>query len=312
MFIEKNDLISGENIYSQMDAQGVIPVTMDEAATKVLRDMNTLRYAYVTLLAGDGDYVKGVVCLAKGLRKVRSAFPLVVAVLPDVPEEHRNLLVNQGCLVREIDAVLPPVGNKECPFIRPSFAINYSKLRFWGFVEYDKMIYMDADIQVFHNIDSLFDLPSDRFYAVVDCLCEMDDPCPEVVQWPRELGNHPAFYFNTGLFVFEPDLRTYNGLLSTLYVTPPTPYAEQDFLNFYFKGISKPIHPVYNLLVSMLWRHPEYVELDEVKVVHYCVGGSKPWKYTGEEKYMDRGDVKMLVDRWWEIYEDAELDFAGN
>ncbi|RZR86080.1 hypothetical protein BHM03_00013176 [Ensete ventricosum] len=59
--------------------------------------------AYVTFLAGDGDYVKGAVGLAKGLRKVGSAYPLVVAVLPDVPESHRHLLASQGCIVREIE-----------------------------------------------------------------------------------------------------------------------------------------------------------------------------------------------------------------
>lgn len=41
--------------------------------------------ACATFLAGNGDYVKGVVGLAKGLRKVRSAYPLVVAVLPTCP-----------------------------------------------------------------------------------------------------------------------------------------------------------------------------------------------------------------------------------
>ncbi|KAG1371396.1 putative Galactinol synthase 2 [Cocos nucifera] len=66
------------------------------------------RRAYVTFLAGDGDYWKGVVGLAKGLRKVRSAYPLVVAVLPDVPEDHRRILRSQGCLVREIEPVYPP------------------------------------------------------------------------------------------------------------------------------------------------------------------------------------------------------------
>lgn len=49
-----------------------------------------------------------------------------------------------------------------------------------------------------------------------------------------------------------------------------------------------------------------------MKVVHFCVAGSKPWKYTGEGEYMDRADVKALVDRWWEIYNDAALDFPGN
>jgi hypothetical protein len=38
----------------------------------------------------------------------------------------------------------------------------------------------------------------------------------------------------------------------------------------YFKDIYKPIPLVYNLVLAMLWRHPENVELDKVKVVHYC------------------------------------------
>lgn len=208
------------------------------------------------------------------------------------------------------------------------------------------MMYMDADIQVFANIDNLFDLPSGCLYAVMDCLCEMEEqPCAEVVQWPKELGQKPPFYFNGGMFVFEPSLRTYNRLLSTLDVTPATPFAEQvkckcsreysiqfilhdlivnarivlswcsnlqDFLNFFFRDISKPLHPIYNLLVAMLWRHPEYVVLDEVKVVHFCVAGSKPWNYTGKEQYMDRADMKMLIDRWWDLYNDKSLDFTGN
>jgi len=61
--------------------------------------------AYVTFLAGNGDYVKGVVGLAKGLRKVKTAYPLVVACLPDVPEDHRKILKSQGCIVREIEPV---------------------------------------------------------------------------------------------------------------------------------------------------------------------------------------------------------------
>ncbi|GFQ04513.1 galactinol synthase 2 [Phtheirospermum japonicum] len=273
---------------------------------------NAFNCAYVTFLAGDGDYVKGVVCLAKGLRKVKSAYPLLVAVLPDVPDEHRILLANQGCLLREIDQVVPPVGNNASPFIRPYFVLNYCKLRLWEFVEYEKLVYLDADIQVFDNIDNLFDLPSGSVYGVMDCLCEMRGrPCADKVQWPAELGNEPPFYFNGGMFVFEPNLDTYDNLLSTLQLTPPTHFAEQDFLNYFFKKNSKPIPPVYNLLVAMLWRHPEFVELERVKVVHYCVAGSKPWKYSGEEENMDRQDIKMLVRRWWDIYNDLTLDFVG-
>ena len=42
----------------------------------------------------------------------------------------------------------------------------------------------------------------------------------------------------------------------------------------YFKKIYKPIPLVYNLVLAMLWRHPENVELGKVKVVHYCAAVS--------------------------------------
>lgn len=90
------------------------------------------------------------------------------------------------------------------------------------------MIYMDADIQVFDNIDHLFDLPTGYFYGVVDCLCEMEGkPCPEKLRWPQELGPQPSYYLNGGMFVFEPKITTYRRLIDTLMLTPPTSFAEQ-------------------------------------------------------------------------------------
>ncbi|KAE8671249.1 Galactinol synthase 1 [Hibiscus syriacus] len=116
--------------------------------------------------------------------------------------------------------------------------------------------------------------------------------CPDKIKWPDEKGQPPSLYFNAGMFVFEPGLETYENLLQTLEITPPTPFAEQDFLNMFFKDIYKPIPLDYNLILAMLWRHPENVELENVKVVHYCAAGSKPWRYTGKEENMQREDVK--------------------
>ncbi|KAI3440514.1 MHD domain-containing protein [Psidium guajava] len=275
--------------------------------------------AYVTFLAGDGDYVKGVIGLAKGLRKAKSRNPLVVATLPDVPAEHRRMLVEQGCVVRNIEPVHPPE-NHRTDFAMAYYVINYSKLRLWEFVEYGKMIYLDGDIQVFDNIDHLFDLPNGNFYAVMDCFCEKTwshtpqnrigycQQNPDKVRWPEDLGPKPPLYFNAGMFVFEPDLNTYRDLLHTVKVTPPTPFAEQDFLNMYFREVYKPIPPVYNLVMAMLWRHPENFALDEVKVAHYCAAGSKPWRFTGEEANMDRDDIEALVKKWWDIFDDESLD----
>lgn len=100
--------------------------------------------AFVTFLAGNGDYVKGVVGLAKGLRKVGTAYPLVVAVLPDVPEEHRRILVAQGCVVREIEPVYPPENQTE--FAMAYYVINYSKLRIWEVKELVHVVVMSSHI----------------------------------------------------------------------------------------------------------------------------------------------------------------------
>ncbi|KAK3441467.1 hypothetical protein EUGRSUZ_B01791 [Eucalyptus grandis] len=291
------------------------------AATKLVKPENQPSRAYVTFLAGNGDYVKGVVGLAKGLRKAKSKYPLVVAVLPDVPEEHRKILVDQGCVVREIEPVYPP--ENQTQFAMAYYVINYSKLRIWEFLEYSKLIYLDGDIQVFDNIDHLFDLPNGFFYAVMDCFCEKTwshtpqyqigycQQCPDRIQWPDHAGPKPSLYFNAGMFVYEPNLKTYRDLLEKLKITPPTSFAEQDFLNEYFKDIYKPIPNVYNFVLAMLWRHPKNVELNKVKVVHYCAAGSKPWRYTGEEQNMDREDIKMLVKKWWDIYDDESLDYRN-
>ncbi|KAI9170192.1 hypothetical protein LWI28_024044 [Acer negundo] len=281
---------------------------------------STLNYkrAFVTFLAGNGDYVKGVVGLAKGLRKAKSAYPLVVAMLPDVPEEHREILRSQGCILSEIVPIYPP--ENQIQFAMAYYVINYSKLRIWNFEEYSKMIYLDADIQVFDNIDHLFDMEDGYFYAVMDCFCEKTwcnspqfsigycQQCPDRVKWPAEMGSPPALYFNAGMFVFEPNRLIYEDLLRTVQITPPTLFAEQDYLNLYFRKMYKPIPLVYNLVVAMLWQHPDNVELEKVKVVHYCAAGSKPWRFTGEEVNMDREDIKMLVAKWWDIYNDESLD----
>lgn len=45
-------------------------------------------------------------------------------------------------------------------------------------------------------------------------------------------------------------------------------------MNSFFNPIYKPIPPVYNLVLAMLWRHPENIELEKTKVVHYCAAVS--------------------------------------
>ncbi|KAL3749936.1 hypothetical protein ACJRO7_010980 [Eucalyptus globulus] len=94
--------------------------------------------AYVTFLPGNGDYVKGVIGLAERLREVRSKYQLVVAILPEMPEDHWQMLVDRGCIVKEIELVYPL--ENQTQFAKAYYVRNYSKLRIWevalGFFEY--------------------------------------------------------------------------------------------------------------------------------------------------------------------------------
>ncbi|GFZ07249.1 galactinol synthase 2 [Actinidia rufa] len=47
------------------------------------------------------------------------------------------------------------------------------------------------------------------------------------------------------------------------------------------------------------------MELDKVKVVHYCAAV----RVQAKEENMDREDIKMLVKKWWDIYNDETLDY---
>ncbi|KAL4342522.1 hypothetical protein GQ457_08G004800 [Hibiscus cannabinus] len=111
------------------------------------------------------DYVKAVVGLAKGLRKVKSKYPLVVAVLSVVPEDHHKILLAQRCIVKENKPVYPL--ENQTQFVMAYYVVNYSKLRLGKFAKYYKMIYLDGDIQVLDNIDHLFIMENGYFYAVI-------------------------------------------------------------------------------------------------------------------------------------------------
>lgn len=129
------------------------------------------------------------------------------------------------------------------------------------------MIYLDGDIQVFDNIDHLFDLPDGYLYGVMDCKCEERwnhtpenkigycQQCPDKVRWPEEkLGPKPPLYFNAGMFLFEPSLPIYYDLLTTLKITPSTPFAEQVIYGKHIKIIlSENTRPYRKLIISLIY-----------------------------------------------------------
>lgn len=116
------------------------------------------------------------------------------------------------------------------------YAECWTKLRMWEMEEHERLIYLDADMLVCRNIDHLFHLPHSFFWAAPDCAAGRKtqaerDACALL----RACCGEQPDYFNAGMFVMTPCLEQLEDFGEALDSAPIAGYAEQDFLNHYFK-----------------------------------------------------------------------------
>ena len=115
----------------------------------------------------------------------------------------------------------------------------WTKLKLWEMVEYERVVYLDADMLCCKNIDHLFtELHEKAFWAVPDCAAgrlteEERAACALLL---ASSGKRPN-YFNAGMFVFTPSVALFEdfGRACRHGKFPIAGFAEQDFLNAYFK-----------------------------------------------------------------------------
>ena len=118
--------------------------------------------AFVTFLSDDA-YLIGARVLRQSILESGSRFPLVVLVTDQVSEETKSLLRVDGCLIKEVEVVPNPKSDE----IRYKWV--YSKLRAWEMIEYDRIVFLDADVILLENIDELFSGSFSRFAVSPDC-----------------------------------------------------------------------------------------------------------------------------------------------
>lgn len=112
------------------------------------------RVAYVTVLHSSEAYVCGAIALAQSIRQSGSNKDMIL--LHDRSITNRSLigLSSAGWNLRLIDRIRSPFAEKD------SYnEWNYSKLRVWQVTDYDKLLFIDADIIVVKKLDHLFYYP---------------------------------------------------------------------------------------------------------------------------------------------------------
>ncbi|CBI37563.3 unnamed protein product, partial [Vitis vinifera] len=112
------------------------------------------REAYATILHSAHVYVCGAIAAAQSIRLAGSTRDLVILVDETISDYHRSGLEAAGWKIRTIQRIRNPKAEKDA-----YNEWNYSKFRLWQLTDYDKIIFIDADLLVLRNIDFLFGMP---------------------------------------------------------------------------------------------------------------------------------------------------------
>lgn len=286
----------------------------------------TSKSAWVTLLTRS-SYLAGVIILAHTLQKHQTKYPLIVLITDTLPEECVAALESEGrrthqLIVRKIDPLLPP---GDVTLIAARFEDTWTKLRVFELTSYDKITFLDADMMIRRNLDSLFDfsLPGPDWLAANHaCVCNLDkDPwapadwCPENCAYtpmrhpdalthptPVTKDSRPTYHLlNSGLFTFHPSPTLWDNILHFFHTSPKLKtflFPDQNFLDEFFSDKWTSLGWQYNALKTMRYWHPDMWRDSEVRVLHYIV--DKPWQKRiasdGIAGHLGRDGV---THRWW-------------
>lgn len=121
-------------------------------------------YAYITLSTGK-SYLLGIMTMYLSLKQTGTKIPLYAMLPRDLVKEEEKLceqLKENGINIIEYNnSISIPqqlIDNNENHGDR-RFSHTFDKLLVFEQTQFDKIVYLDADIYILHNIDHLFQLP---------------------------------------------------------------------------------------------------------------------------------------------------------
>ncbi|CAA7396672.1 unnamed protein product [Spirodela intermedia] len=245
------------------------------------------REAYATILHSAQFYVCGAIAAAQSIRMSGSDRDLVILVDKTISDEHRGGLAAAGWKVRTIQRIRNPKAERDA-----YNEWNYSKFRLWQLTDYDKIIFIDADLLILRNIDFLFSMP-------------------EITA----TGNN-ATLFNSGVMVVEPSNCTFQLLMDHIEEIESYNGGDQGYLNEIFTWWHR--IPKHMNFLKHFWEGDEE-EKKQMKirlfgadppvlyVLHYL--GLKPWLCFRD--YDCNWNVDILQEfasdvaheRWWRVHD---------
>lgn len=106
-----------------------------------------LAYAWVTLATND-SYSLGALVVAHSLKKVSTLHQLVVLITPGVSESMRGKLQDVFNVVQLVDVLDSNDSANLAVLKRPELGITFTKLHCWNLTQFEKCVFLDADVLV--------------------------------------------------------------------------------------------------------------------------------------------------------------------
>ncbi|KAL5992976.1 UDP-glucuronate:xylan alpha-glucuronosyltransferase 1 [Asimina triloba] len=245
------------------------------------------REAYATILHSADMYVCGAIAAAQSIRLTGSTRDLVILVDETISDYHRKGLEAAGWKIRTIQRIRNPKAERDA-----YNEWNYSKFRLWQLTDYDKIIFIDADLLILRNIDFIFGMP-------------------EITA----TGNN-ATLFNSGVMVIEPSNCTFQLLMEHINEIESYNGGDQGYLNEIFTWWHRiPRH--MNFLKHFWIGDEEEKKVQKTSlfganppilyVLHYL--GNKPWMCFRDYDcnwnvdFLQEFASDVAHENWWKVHD---------
>lgn len=238
------------------------------------------RTAYLSLLSTE-NFLPGALVLHYSLQQTRPEHPFVLLVTENISADARRLLETLNIATHDIASEgvpggLPVAVDKHMPHWEHTF----SKLQILRQTQFDKIVFVDADMLVCKTLDGLFSKPG---WSAVSAGAML----PEKAHWGQ---------LNSGLMVIEPSETAYEDLVACVMKCGGSIGSDQDcfhaFLPDWPARQSLHLDHKYNMFANLFARYRELFgyrilsstqisdeEAKDEKLVHilHFVGPLKPW-----------------------------------
>jgi glycogenin len=213
--------------------------------------------AYVSYICND-NYLPGIVALIKSLKYHKCKNEIYVMVTKDVSLKSKEVLSKLGVIIKEVNEIHYK-GNKS-NLIEDRYGkqnkswMMFTKINIWKEIPCEKLLYIDSDMVVLQNIDSIFEINS-NISAVYG-----------------GSAYHKYQGIEAGVLLIKPSIDTYNNLIKAMNSDDyDLRMSDQTLINDYFLKHDKInyLDPKFNRLQK------KNNNIDGAYIYHW--NGQKPW-----------------------------------